>query len=177
MAETKFKMIRVGPLAQIDASLVEKWRDRVPGFGPAFDLFRGRSRGEIVEYSQVEETAGLSRATKEYAKAIRCAKEAMRFITGITVRSKPRYGYVLSTIEDEMTTHVDKTLAASQRKIKNQALNVALVRQDGLSMHDRRMQVFAREQCDQAAGMIQTRREVIERALSAPETLPRLASE
>lgn len=172
-----FKMLRVGPIHQIDEAQVEKWRHTYPTFGPVFDHFKTRERGNIVSYETVETLCGFTREMTEYQRVMQCVKGAMRFITGITVRSRPRVGYVLTTVREELTTHVDRTLAGAQKKIKNQALNVALVRQDKLSLHERRTQLFAREQCDQSAGAIQTRREVLERGLVAPETLPRLVGE
>jgi hypothetical protein len=176
MTET-FKMLHVAQPKVIDDLVLQKWIKDCPELGKVWELFSVKARGEVVTLNEVEETCGWTRHDRMYQNIMRKLKVAMVSLTGIAVRSRPRIGYVLTTVKDELMTHVDRTLAGSQRKIKQQALQVSLVRQEELSLHERRLQSFARDQCLAANGLLQSRRETFELHLQKPEQLPRLASE
>ena len=108
-------------------------------------------------------------------KIIKQWKACIFWARGITVDYSAKIrGYVFPCADSELRGGHDKRLAAQERRLKKEALRLAVIRDDDLTDHDKRRRMLLANQVNAAASKINSSRSMAMIWNRQPETLPRI---
>lgn len=147
---------------------------RLPALKALNDATLDKPRGFEISKADAVRLAG---GEKEFTKAAKYWKASVLWLRGITIEYVHSIkGYRFIQVEQHLLERHERTLRACERKHRDEALRLGLIRDADLSNdHQRRLRILQADQHSHAAGVVNSQRAAIEIAITRPETLPRLA--
>ena len=173
MAELARRTRKASQPREVTRELVAKWELKWPALKSLNDATLDKPRGFALARNEAFELAGSEAAFKKVAKYW---KRTAVWIKGITiVWEAATKSYRFIEVDWHFTEYQEKMMVAAERKHREEALKLGLIRDNDLeSDHQRRLRVLLMNQHSDTAGKIESQREFARLALVQPETMPRI---
>jgi len=164
---------KAGQPAEVTRELVEQWERTRPALAALNAATLDKPRGYAIPKAEAVTIAGDEAAFKKVATYW---KRSLLWIRGITVEYEAATkSYRFIEAERHLTTRQNRIMQAAERKHREEALRLGLIRDADLATdHQRQMRVLLMSQHSDTAGKIESQREFARLALQQPETLPRI---
>ena len=159
--------------AEVTRELVSQWETRRPALKALNDATLDKPRGYAITKLEAVALAG---SEEDFKKAAAYWKRTILWLRGITVEwEAATKSYRFIEVERHLTLRQNRVMQAAERKHREEALRLGLVRDTDMeSDHQRRLRVLLMNQHAETAGKIEAQREYARVALIQPETLPRI---
>ena len=159
--------------AEVTRELVDQWEIRRPALKALNDATLDKGRGFALPRDEAFRLAG---GEDEFRKVAIYWKRSILWLKGITIEwEAATKSYRFIEVERHLTSRHSRVMQAAERKHREEALRLGLVRDNDLENdHHRRLRVLLMNQHSDTAGKIESQREHVRIALLQPETLPRI---
>lgn len=159
--------------AEVTRELVTQWETRNPALKALNDATLDKDRGYALPRDEAFRLAG---GEEEFRKVATYWKRSILWLRGITIEYEAATkAYRFIEVERHLTVRHNRVMQSAERKHREEALRLGLVRDTDLgSDHQRKLRVLLMGQHNETAGKIEAQREHVRIALLQPETLPRI---
>ena len=159
--------------AEVTREIVSQWEVRKPALKAVNAATLSKPRGFTLPKA---EAVALVGGEVEFSKVAPYWKRSILWLLGITIEYEAATkSYRFIEVERHLTARQQRISKSAERKHREEALRLGLVRDNDLENdHDRRLRVMLMNQHSETAGKIESQREFARLALIQPETLPRI---
>ena len=167
---------RTKPTAQpseVTRELVAQWEVRKPALAALNAATLDKPRGYALPRAEAVQTAG---GEEQFRKVANYWKRCILWLRGITIEYEAASkSYRFIEVERHLTRRQERIMQAAERKHREEALRLGLVRDADIETdHNRRLRVLLMNQHSDTAGKIESQRQFARLALTQPETLPKI---
>ena len=159
--------------AEVTRELVAQWERNRPALAALNAATLDKTRGYAIPRAEAIQIAG---GEVEFRKVANYWKRSILWLLGITIEYEAATkAYRFIEVERHLTRRQERIMQAAERKHREEALRLGLVRDNDFENdHNRRLRVLLMNQHSDTAGKIESQREFARLALMQPETLPKI---
>lgn len=165
----------MGKVQEVTRELVSQWESKFPELKQLNDMTLDKPRGYAIDVATIARICG---SRKTLMKVLRFWRESVKWLRGITVEYHyPTRAYRFIEVDRHLGDRHQKRMRSIERQHRAEWQRLAVIRDDDMTDHQRRLRAFAMQQHQDSAGKVEASREHYRIATTCPETLPRIAAQ
>lgn len=157
---------------EVTRETISRWEQTRPALKALNDATLDKPRGWSITKAEAERIAG---GPVEFRKIAQHWRDSLLWVRGITVEWRHAdKSYVLIEVDSHLSKRHQRVLASSERRHRSEWQRLAVMRDQDMTDHQKRLRAFAMQSHSDTAGKLAAQRDHYAIAQTSPETLPRI---